>query len=112
MSLEVEIEKQLPGLRLAVQFTADGAPVGLLGPSGSGKSMTLRSIAGLETPDRGRIVLHGRALFDSAAGVNVPPRDRRVGLLFQHYALFPHLTVAENIAFGLRRLPERERARR
>jgi ABC-type sulfate/molybdate transport systems ATPase subunit len=112
MSLEVAIEKQVSGFRLAVEFTADGAPVGLLGPSGSGKSMTLRSIAGLETPDRGRIVLHGRVLFDSARRINVPARARRVGLLFQRYALFPHLTVAENVAFGLRRLPGPERARR
>jgi len=112
MSLEVTIEKQLSGFRLAVEFTADGMPLGLLGPSGSGKSMTLRAIAGLETPDRGRIVLHGRVLFDSAHKINVPARARHIGLLFQHYALFPHLTVAGNIAFGLRRLPERERARR
>jgi ABC-type sulfate/molybdate transport systems ATPase subunit len=112
MSLEVAIEKQVSRFRLAVEFTADGAPVGLLGPSGSGKSMTLRSIAGLETPDRGRIVLHGRVLFDSARRINVPARARRVGLLFQHYALFPHLTVAENVAFGLRRLPGPERVRR
>jgi ABC-type sulfate/molybdate transport systems ATPase subunit len=112
MSLEVAIEKQVSGFRLALEFTADGAPVGLLGPSGSGKSMTLRAIAGLETPDRGRIVLHGRVLFDSARRINVPARARRVGLLFQHYALFPHLTVVENVAFGLRRLPGPERARR
>jgi ABC-type sulfate/molybdate transport systems ATPase subunit len=112
MSLEVAIEKQVSGFQLAVEFTADGAPVGLLGPSGSGKSMTLRAIAGLETPDRGRIVLHGRVLFDSARRINVPARARRVGLLFQHYALFPHLTVAANVAFGLRRLPGPERARR
>jgi molybdate transport system permease protein len=111
MSLEVAIEKQVSDFRLAVEFTADGAPLGLLGPSGSGKSMTLRAIAGLETPDRGRIVLHGRVLFDSVRGVNVPVRERRIGLLFQNYALFPHLTVAENIAFGLHRLPESERAR-
>jgi len=112
MALEVSIEKQLPGFRLAVEFAAEGAPLGLLGPSGSGKSLTLRSIAGLETPDRGRIVLHGRVLFDSGRRINVPPRARGVGLLFQHYALFPHLTVAENIAFGLRGLPRTEKARR
>jgi len=112
MSLEVAIEKQVSDFRLAVEFTADGAPLGLLGPSGSGKSMTLRAIAGLETPDRGRIVLDGRVLFDSARRINVPPRERKIGLLFQNYALFPHLTVAENIAFGLQRLPESERARR
>jgi molybdate transport system ATP-binding protein/molybdate transport system permease protein len=74
--------------------------------------MTLRAIAGLETPDRGRIVLHGRVLFDSAQRINVPARERRIGLLFQNYALFPHLTVAQNIAFGLHREPARERARR
>ena len=71
MSLEVTIENQLSGFRLAVEFTADGMPLGLLGPSGSGKSMTLRTIAGLETPDRGRIVLHGRVLFDSSRRAHV-----------------------------------------
>src|SRR5712691_10517100 len=112
MSLEVFIEKAVPGFRLALEFTADGAPLGLLGPSGSGKTMALRAIAGLETPDRGRIVLQGRVLFDSERRINLPARERRIGLLFQNYALFPHLTVAENIAFGLRHLPERERDRR
>ena len=112
MSLEVAIEKQVSDFRLSVEFTADGAPLGLLGPSGSGKTMTLRAIAGLETPDCGRIVLDGRVLFDSARRINLPARERKIGLLFQHYALFPHLTVAENIAFGLHRLPESERARR
>jgi ABC-type sulfate/molybdate transport systems ATPase subunit len=112
MSLEVAIEKNVPGFRLAVKFTADGSPLGLLGPSGSGKTMTLRAIAGLETPDRGRIVLQGRVLFDSEQRINVPARARRIGLLFQSYALFPHLTVAENISFGLQGLPEAERNRR
>jgi molybdate transport system permease protein len=112
MSLEVAIEKNVQGFRLAVEFTADGAPLGLLGPSGSGKTMTLRAIAGLETPDRGRIVLHGRVLFDSEQRIDVPARARRIGLLFQNYALFPHLTVAENIAFGLRRTPDADKDRR
>jgi molybdate transport system permease protein len=112
MSLEVAIEKNVAGFRLAVEFSVDGAPAGLLGPSGSGKTMTLRAIAGLETPDRGRIVLQGRVLFDSEQHINLPPRARRIGLLFQNYALFPHLTVAENIAFGLRQLPDAEKNRR
>jgi molybdate transport system permease protein len=112
LSLEVAIEKSVPGFRLVVEFSADGAPLGLLGPSGSGKTMALRAIAGLETPDRGRIVLHGRVLFDSEQRIDVPARERRIGLLFQNYALFPHLNVAENIAFGLRRLPEAEKNRR
>jgi len=110
--LEVSIEKVVARFRLAVEFAADGAPLGLLGPSGSGKTMTLRAIAGLETPDRGRIVLDGRVLFDSEQGIDVPARARRIGLLFQSYALFPHLTVTGNIAFGLRDLPEAERNRR
>ncbi len=112
MSLEVSIEKNVAGFQLSVAFVAEGAPLGLLGPSGSGKTMALRAIAGLETPDRGRIVLQGRVLFDSERGINLPARERRVGLLFQNYALFPHLTVAENIAFGLRHLAEAERKRR
>jgi molybdate transport system ATP-binding protein/molybdate transport system permease protein len=112
MSLEVAIEKHVPGFRLSVEFAADSAPLGLLGPSGSGKTMALRAIAGLETPDRGRIVLDGRVLFDSERRIDVPARARRIGLLFQNYALFPHLTVAENIAFGLSRLPDADKNRR
>src|ERR1700729_3185955 len=100
MSLEVAIEKKVAGFQLAVDFTADGSPLGLLGSSGSGKTMTLRCIAGLETPDSGRIVLHGRVLFDSEQKINLPARERRIGFLFQNFALFPHLTVTENIAFG------------
>ncbi len=112
MSLDVAIEKNVGAFRLAVEFSADGAPLGLLGPSGSGKTMVLRAIAGLEMPDRGRIVLDGRVLFDSEKRINVPARERRVGLLFQNYALFPHLTVAKNIAFGLRGITETETKQR
>jgi molybdate transport system permease protein len=113
MDLDVQIEKKLPGgFHLEVAFRASGAPLGILGPSGAGKSLTLRTIAGLERPDRGRIVLDGRVLFDSAAGVDCPSRDRRVGLLFQNYALFPHLTVAQNIGFGISTLFADERDRR
>ena len=104
MGLEIEIEKKLPGFTLQVAFATGSKPVGILGASGAGKTMTLRTIAGLEAPARGRIVLDGRVLFDSAAGIDVPSRTRHVGLLFQHYALFPHLTVERNIAFGLRHL--------
>jgi molybdate transport system permease protein len=113
VELDVQIEKKLPsGFSLEVAFRASGAPLGILGPSGAGKSLTLRTIAGLERPDRGRIVLDGRVLFDSASGVDCPSRDRRVGLLFQNYALFPHLTVAENIGFGISDLQKDERDRR
>ncbi|GET36797.1 ABC transporter, ATP-binding protein [Microseira wollei NIES-4236] len=99
--LFVDIEKQLNDFKLNVAFSSSDLPLGLLGASGSGKSTILRCIAGIETPDKGRIVLNGRVLFDSEAGINLPPRSRRVGFLFQNYALFPHLTVAQNIAFGL-----------
>jgi len=112
MSLEVSIEKRLGDFRLAVEFAADGAPLGLLGPSGSGKTLLLRAIAGLETPDRGRIALGGRTLFDSAQGIDVAARHRRIGLLFQNYALFPHLTVDENISFGMNRVADQEKNRR
>jgi molybdate transport system permease protein len=103
IELTVEIQKQLRDFFLDVSFQADRAPLGLLGASGSGKSTIIKCIAGLETPDRGRIVLNGRVLFDSEKKINLPPRDRACGFLFQNYALFPHLTVAENIAFGMPR---------
>ncbi|MBW4595181.1 MAG: molybdate ABC transporter permease subunit [Brasilonema angustatum HA4187-MV1] len=99
--LFVDIEKQLSGFSLKVCFSADNQPLGLLGGSGAGKSMILRCIAGIETPSSGRIVLNGRVLFDSRQRINLPPRDRRVGFLVQNYALFPHMTVGQNIAFGL-----------
>ncbi|HLI29612.1 MAG TPA: ATP-binding cassette domain-containing protein, partial [Terriglobia bacterium] len=105
MELEVDIEQRFKDFRLEVRFRAGNKPLGILGPSGSGKSMTLRCIAGLETPARGTIVLNGKRLFDSARGINLPSRERRVGFLLQDYSLFPHLTVAENITFGLRRFP-------
>ncbi|WP_404784525.1 molybdate ABC transporter permease subunit [Altericista sp. CCNU0014] len=100
-SLTVDIRKQLADFDLEVAFAADQQTLGLLGASGAGKSLILRCIAGIETPTTGRIVLNGRVLFDARQGINIPSRDRRIGFLFQNYALFPHLTVAQNIAFGL-----------
>ena len=101
IELIVDIQKQLPGFLLDVAFETDQTPLGLLGGSGAGKSLILRCIAGLDTPDKGRIVLNGKVLFDSDRGINLPPRDRPCGFLFQNYALFPHLTIAENITFGI-----------
>ena len=101
IELIVDIQKQLSGFFLDVAFNTDQTPLGLLGGSGAGKSLILRCIAGLDTPDRGRIVLNGRVLFDSQQNINLPPRDRACGVLFQNYALFPHLTIAENITFGM-----------
>ncbi len=112
MPLEVQLAKRLPEYTLDVAFTAGDEPLAILGPSGAGKTMLLRCVAGLEHPDRGSIALGGRVLLDTERHVHVAARDRRVGLLFQHYALFPHRTVAENIAFGLRSLSDEERERR
>lgn len=102
MSLEVEIKKKLGDFSLDVSFTTDGGVLGLLGASGCGKSMTLKCIAGIERPDSGRIVLDGVTLFDSEKKIDLPPQKRQVGYLFQSYALFPNMTVRENILCGLR----------
>jgi len=112
MALEVQFEKRLASFNLSVEFSCGAEPLAVLGPSGAGKSMTLRCIAGLERPDRGCIMIDGRTLFDSSKGISVPTRERRAGLLFQNYALFPHLTVAENISFGLDGLPPAQRTAR
>ena len=110
MKLWVDIEKRLPGFHLQVQFAADAEATALLGASGCGKSMTLRCIAGVERPDKGRICLGDRVLFDSEAGIDLPPQQRGVGLLFQNYALFPNMTVEQNILCGLK--AERDKAAR
>ena len=101
MELIVNIEKRLRDFTLAANFTLTDTTLALLGASGSGKSMTLKCIAGLERPDRGQIVLNERILFDSEKGINLPPQARSVGYLFQNYALFPNMTVRENIIFAL-----------
>ena len=120
MLLQVDVEKELVSrgrsFKLKVAFSSEEQFVVLFGPSGSGKTLTLESVAGLVAPDAGRISLNGRMLFDSAGGINVPSRHRGVGYLFQDYALFPHLTVVENVGFGLKknwqwRLSKRERHR-
>ncbi|MEG4007036.1 molybdate ABC transporter permease subunit [Microcoleus sp. Pol11C1] len=104
----LNIFKPLSCFALDVGFDIGPEVLGILGASGSGKSMTLRCIAGLETPRSGKIAVNGRVLFDSAQGINVASKDRRIGFLFQNYALFPHLSVAQNIAFGLQHLSESE----
>jgi len=101
MELLVDIQKKLPGFTLNVNFETTVDTLGLLGASGSGKSMTLRCIAGIDTPDSGKIILNGRSLFDAKKGINLPCRKRRLGYLFQNYALFPNMTVEENIGFGI-----------
>ena len=103
MALSVNIRKKLGSFQLQVQFDAEqGIPLALLGASGCGKSVTLRCIAGILKPDEGRITLDGVVLYDSAAGIDLPPQQRRVGYLFQQYALFPNMTVRQNIAAAVR----------
>jgi molybdate transport system ATP-binding protein len=110
--LEVRVVKRLPSFTLDVAWTAGDGVAVLFGPSGAGKTLTLQCLAGLLRPDAGRIVVDGRVLFDSATAVDVRPQARRVGYVFQGYALFPHLSVAENVGFGLRERPRAERAAR
>ncbi len=97
MLLEVNIKKETGSFSLNVDFTCDEKYIGLMGASGSGKSMTLKCIAGIMTPDCGRIVLGNQILFDSEKKINLPPQKRKIGYLFQNYALFPNLTVEQNI---------------
>ena len=111
MSLEVEIEKRFDDFTLRAQFTAQDTATAILGASGCGKSMTLRCIAGIVKPDKGRIVLDGVPLFDSEKKIDLPPQKRGVGLLFQNYALFPNMTVEQNILCGLHAEPDRAKRR-
>ena len=97
MSLLVDIEKDYGGFHLCSRFETNGGITGLLGASGCGKSQTLRCIAGVQTPDKGRIVLDGVTLYDSERHINLTPQQRGVGYLFQSYALFPNMTVRANI---------------
>ena len=109
MSIVVDIEKALGDFHLKMAFEAGNETLALLGASGSGKSMTLKCIAGIEKPDRGRIVVDDVVLFDSEKHINLPPQQRHTGLLFQNYALFPNMTVLQNIRAGANREPDRKK---
>lgn len=102
MSLIVDIRKDLGQFRLQAAFEAGKGVTSLLGPSGCGKSLTLKCIAGIEKPDSGHIELDGRVLYDSKRHINLRPQERRVGYLFQNYALFPNMTLRQNILCGMR----------
>ncbi|CAN5414262.1 ATP-binding cassette domain-containing protein [soil metagenome] len=102
IDIELSLSDRARRFTLAARFATDAPFAALYGPSGAGKTLTLQAIGGLLTPARGHIRIDGRTLFDSAARIDLPARERRVGYLFQDYALFPHLSVAENVAFGLR----------
>ena len=101
MSLILDIKKSYPGFTLDVALEAGDERVALLGASGCGKSCTLRCIAGVETPDEGRIVVDGVTFFDSEAGIDLTPQQRKCALLFQNYQLFPNMTVADNVCAGM-----------
>jgi molybdate transport system ATP-binding protein len=103
--LEFSAEKQLGAFRLEAQVEANGRVTALFGRSGSGKTTLINIIAGLVTPDRGRVVVDGELVFDSARGVNLPPHRRRMGYIFQEARLLPHLTVRNNLLYGFRRTP-------
>ena len=100
MLLEVNIRKTFDGFQLHMEFNAEDGVFAFLGASGSGKSLTCKCIAGIMTPDEGRIVLNGRVLYDSERKINLSPQQRRVGYMFQDYALFPNMTVLENVLCG------------
>lgn len=116
--LQATLAKRFPagedsaGFTLDLAFAANPGVTVLYGPSGAGKTLTLDSIAGFVTPDRGRIILGDRILFDAESRVNLPPQRRACGYVFQNYALFPHMTLRQNLAFGAQPLPRLERRRR
>ncbi len=101
VDLKLTVSDRTRRFDLAARFATDASFAALYGPSGSGKTLTVQAIAGLLRPDSGHVRLDGRTLFDSAAGIDLPPSERRIGYLFQDYALFPHLSVRQNVAFGL-----------
>ena len=109
--LYADIHKKIDGFELNVMIESDASRIGILGESGSGKSMTLRSIAGIETVDSGHIEVDGRVLFDSASKTDLKPQKRNVGYMFQNYALFPTMSVLKNVMAGLGRPTEENRSK-
>lgn len=109
MQLDVSLRRQQGTFQFSAEFSLSGQRIGLFGPSGSGKSTLMHLLAGLVKPDSGFIHLDGIPLFDKARGINLPPEQRRIGVVFQHAHLFPHMSVRRNLLYGWRRTPEAER---
>ncbi len=109
MQLDVSVQKKLGNFQFNADFSLSGRRIGLFGPSGSGKSTLMHLLAGLLKPDSGRICLDDTPLFDGKAGICLPPDKRRIGVVFQHAHLFPHMSVRRNLLYGWRRTPESER---
>lgn len=108
-NLSVDIYKKYDRFVLDIQFHMEKGCLGILGPSGCGKSMTLKSLAGIFQPDKGKIILNDRILFDSDQKINIKPQNRQIGYLFQNYALFPNMTVEQNIAAGIEKMDKEQR---
>ena len=100
--LKVKIKKQLNNFDLNISFETDDDILGLIGESGCGKSMTLKCIAGIETPDEGYIILNDKVLYDSSKKINLKPQDRHIGYLFQNFALFPQMSVRKNVFISVK----------
>lgn len=111
MGIFIDVHKKLGNFTLNIRFASEAKRIGILGASGCGKSMTLKSIAGIISPDAGTIRIGEQIVFDSGKKINVKPQNRRAGYLFQNYALFPNMTVEQNIAAGLSGSREEKRKR-
>ena len=109
MLLEVDVTKDFPGFQCRISFTLRDKKCGVFGPSGSGKSTLMHMLAGLLEPDNGFIRLNDTTLFDSEQKINLPPEARRIGVVFQHARLFPHMSVKKNLFYGMQRIPRQER---
>src|SRR5574340_938902 len=103
MSLRFSLKKTFPGFDTSVELAAGQELMVLFGPSGAGKSLILKMVSGIIRPDTGTVSVDGETVFDSSSGVDAPIRKRKIGYLFQDYALFPHMSVHENIAYGVPR---------
>ncbi|MBI9090943.1 MAG: molybdenum ABC transporter ATP-binding protein [Desulfobacterium sp.] len=110
MLMEVDVEKNFGDFQCRAAFSLRTEKCGVFGPSGSGKSTLMHMLAGLLEPDRGVIKLNGVTLFDRQAGINLPPEARRIGVVFQHAHLFPHMSVKKNLLYGMNRIPTVERS--
>lgn len=109
MKIEVNIKKKLGNFNLDINFSSDNLRTGILGRSGCGKSVTLKAIAGIITPDSGRIIINNKVLYDSDKNINLKPQERKVGYLFQNYALFPTMTVEKNISVVIKNKENKKR---
>lgn len=109
MLLNVDIEKDFEDFHSRVSFALDSEKCGVFGPSGSGKTTLMHMLAGLLEPDKGFIELNDVRLFDRKAGINLLPEERRIGVVFQHARLFPHMSVKKNLLYGFKRIPPKQR---